>query len=271
MKTAELTRNSSDNMKGRVVNLDREGIRRQWHPSAERVGTEDLTVTRQDIRFETVAPGRVLIEVTVRNRGDISSKPTQAFLRSAPLGAFLPWTPLTEVGVPSILPGGEHVVKVNAQYGSGNTGQEAALSLVRAWESRDLPRLVPSSVSGLRGEEIWLGNVYIHLRGAQGERHIAGRCRARAGVKNRACFHVGDGSSDQYDFNPLVRGTGLSTDWNIELTRLGGGDLSRPMCHGDVLLSFTPSGVDANATLEVHVTRRSTKKTAVVEFEVATR
>ncbi|MEO2162408.1 MAG: hypothetical protein ABGY29_07780, partial [bacterium] len=208
-----------------------------------------------------------------------------------------PWTPLIEVGVPSILPGGEHVVKVNARYGSGeqtlraddialaagsipivipgNAGQVAAQSLaqspVRARRSWGLASLVASSTPGLTGSDNWIGNVDIHVRGAYSEKHCAAGRLAYGGVSNMAYFLVGDHKPDWYDFKPFVRGTDRSDDWAVKLTRIEGGDLSLPMSHSWVLLQFTPIAGADNATLEVDVTRHSTGETAVVEFEVATR
>ena len=57
--------------------------------------TQAIHVERQDIRFYDVSPDRVRIEITVRNASGDRSAPTMLRLQAAPLGAFLPWTPLT--------------------------------------------------------------------------------------------------------------------------------------------------------------------------------
>jgi hypothetical protein len=68
-----------------------------------RVGTgARLRVRREEIVFGDVAPGRVRIEVTIRNEGDEPSHPTDAELMAAPFGAFVRWQPLVTLPVPAI-------------------------------------------------------------------------------------------------------------------------------------------------------------------------
>lgn len=230
----------------------------------ERTGKENLYLTRHDIRFETVAPGRVHIEVTVHNRGDGASKPTQAILRSAPLGAFLAWTPLTRVDVPSIPARSEHVVQVDAEY-DRNEGlnRMARLPSARA-------QLVESSSSGLEGTGNWIGNIDVHVKGAYAEKHCAGGRLAYGARKNVAIFSVGDGRPDRYRFEWSIRCPGGPADWGVELNRLNGGDLSLPIANEYVILRFTPPAGVTKALLEVVVTRSSTGAEAVVEFQVST-
>src|SRR5919201_1620396 len=73
-----------------------------------------LTVQRTDIRFFDVAPGRVAIEVKVTNLGYQPTTPTFAVFRAAPLGAFVPWQPLTALPVPSLGPGESFVLRTEA-------------------------------------------------------------------------------------------------------------------------------------------------------------
>src|SRR5262245_62837038 len=72
--------------------------------SAERFSA-DLAVERTDINFSNITPGRVRISINVTNCGKTRSQPTPMVLQAAPLGAFLPWTNLTTLLVPSIEPG----------------------------------------------------------------------------------------------------------------------------------------------------------------------
>lgn len=65
----------------------------------------ELRVEREDILFEDVPGGLVLIRVAVLNDGELVSKPTSMRLESAPLGAFVPWRPLAILPVPAIEPG----------------------------------------------------------------------------------------------------------------------------------------------------------------------
>src|SRR6266404_5843702 len=45
------------------------------------------------------------VQITVRNIGADWSPPTPMRLESAPLGAFVPWQPLTQLLVPALEPG----------------------------------------------------------------------------------------------------------------------------------------------------------------------
>lgn len=282
-----------------------------------------LRVTRHDIGFTTLAPGLVDIRIRVHNDGDMPSKPTRAVLRSAPLGAFLPWTPLTEVPVPAIPAGGEHTLEVMAGYRTdrpveadplGELGQQmdpragARMKvLARALKDLDrdagfasparpldstlpgnyilmlrpfrnlMPQLVASSVDGLEGREHWIGNVDVHVSGARAEKHCAaGRC-AHPGVLNRAQLYVGDGKEDGYLFKTSVTApSGLSASlsaWNVKLERRSGEAISEAISERfsfDVAkLHFTPPADLTTGKIEVAVTRESSGKTAVVEFELA--
>lgn len=65
----------------------------------------DLRVDRSDISFEDIGQNRVLVRIRVRNQGGQRSRPTVLKIHSAPLGAFVPWRPLTEASVPALDPG----------------------------------------------------------------------------------------------------------------------------------------------------------------------
>ena len=62
----------------------------------------DLRVERSDISFQDLTGDRVRIQVTVHNAGAHRSPPTSLRLESAPLGAFVPWQPLTRMLVPPL-------------------------------------------------------------------------------------------------------------------------------------------------------------------------
>jgi hypothetical protein len=65
----------------------------------------ELLVERSDILFHDLGPDRVRIQITVHNTGTERSRPTLMRLESAPLGAFVPWQPLTQIPVPALGPG----------------------------------------------------------------------------------------------------------------------------------------------------------------------
>src|SRR5437867_4948647 len=64
-----------------------------------------LRVHPTDISFHDLPGNRVRIQVTVHNEGAGRSRPTSMRLDSAPLGAFVPWQPLTVLSVPALEPG----------------------------------------------------------------------------------------------------------------------------------------------------------------------
>src|SRR5215471_16540831 len=66
---------------------------------------DELCVEPADISFEDLDGDRVRIDVTIRNTGTGRSRPTLLRLESAPLGAFVPWRPLTVLSVPALEPG----------------------------------------------------------------------------------------------------------------------------------------------------------------------
>src|SRR5437867_149956 len=74
-------------------------------PVSAHLRAAELLVERTDIQFCNVAPGRVRINVTVANVGEIRSQPTSMTIQAAPLGAFVSWRDLTSLLVPSIEPG----------------------------------------------------------------------------------------------------------------------------------------------------------------------
>src|SRR5213593_1163376 len=65
----------------------------------------ELGVDRTDISFHDLAGDKVRIQVTVHNGGAHRSPRTPMRIESAPLGAFVPWRPLTRLLVPALEPG----------------------------------------------------------------------------------------------------------------------------------------------------------------------
>ncbi len=130
-----------------------------------------------------------------------------------------------------------------------------------------------------REQPHWAGNVNVFVGDCAVERHRARALRIYAGRTNLAMFIVGGpGERDAYAFN-LV---GLAPDWNAALydgtnartIRMGASDT--PIQEGlwkearmmVVLLAMRPPVGCKNGTLAVHVTRRSSGKSAVVEFDL---
>jgi hypothetical protein len=86
------------------------------HPAYEtEFGEAELSVERTDILFHDVAGDKVRIQLTVRNIGTNSSRPTPMRLESAPLGAFVPWRPLARLVVPALEPGESRELSIEVE------------------------------------------------------------------------------------------------------------------------------------------------------------
>jgi hypothetical protein len=131
-----------------------------------------------------------------------------------------------------------------------------------------------------RGQPHWAGNINVFIGHQAVERHLAGALRIYPGRSNLAMFVVGDpGRPDAYAFE-LV---GLAPDWQVGLhdvtnsrdLRIGPADV--PIEEMEwveseggllVILATRPPAKCERGNLEVHVTRRSCGKTALVEFDL---
>lgn len=132
-----------------------------------------------------------------------------------------------------------------------------------------------------REQPHWAGNINVFVGDRAVERHVAKALRVYSGKTNLAMFVVGGpGKRDGYTFN-LV---GLPTDWKAVLYDVTG---SKTLVVGSgvnpvqqrqwvetvggmmlVMLAVRPPIICEDGKVQVHVTRRSCKKTAVVEFNL---
>jgi hypothetical protein len=207
-------------------------------------------VERRDISFYDVGTDRVRIDVTVRNESGRQSGPTVLVLQAAPLGAFLPWQPLTTLAVPALEPGesielstdvsrprptplgdfanvpprklltavspGDHPSRPAAS----RTGTVLRSLLgVRPRRSEGLadadktPQLPPDLFELLgRSNPHWAGNINVFVGRKAVERHQAQALRVYPGRTNLAFFFVGTGR-DGYAFH--LNGGGAA--WNAAL------------------------------------------------------
>jgi hypothetical protein len=250
-----------------------------------------LHVRREDITFTTLPDGRVTISVRVANRGPGRSPRTVAVLQAAPLGAFVPWRPLTAVAVPALEPGESFVVETEARRPRpavlGDASRVPPQRLLTALASDDdRPRaqtgqpVLPADLMGLlgRGGAHWAGNLNIFIGGRAVERHMAQALRVYPGRVNLAMFVVGSGR-DAYAFE--LRGP--AAEWDAALFALDNGapltDLRAASAVPQrqwvkvarqrmmMLALQPPRGCPAGA-VEVHVEQRSTGQQAVVEFSL---
>jgi hypothetical protein len=276
-----------------------------------------LCVERSDISFCDVREGTVRIEVTVHNVGEQRSRPTPMRLESAPLGAFVPWQPLTQLMVPPLEPGESRALSVDVarpqEAPLGDFDRLPPKRLLTAISSPDQPnqdarggladvlnllRRKPSRpASGGRASgkatlasdlfdltnrehPYWAGNINVFVGKRAVERHRAMALRIYPGRTNLAMFVVGSpGIPDAYAFD-LV---GLAEDWKANLYDMRGAhsfaiDSScNPLKQSQwveldgttmMVLAICPPAGCQSGKLEVHVTRRSCGKEAVVEFDL---
>jgi hypothetical protein len=252
-----------------------------------------LCVQRTAIQFEDVAPGLVAVRVTVANLGHQPTSPTFAVLSAAPLGAFVPWKPLTALPVPVLGPG--ESVTLHTEVGRpapaalGWPEQVTPEQLLEALEGPPAAPLqpgltqqplLPADPADLLGRSnaYWAGNLNVFVGQQAVERHMARALRIYPGRLNLAMFVVGDRRPDAYRFR--LFGTG--DNWGATL-----GDAScgtpRGLFRGGhvpiepdrwiesagqrlVMLALRPPRDRETGCVEVHVTQRSTARQAVVEF-----
>ena len=131
-----------------------------------------------------------------------------------------------------------------------------------------------------RGQPHWAGNINVFVGNRPVERHLSKALRVFPGRANLAMFVVGDpGKRDAYSFE-LV---GLEPDWKAVLYDMKNnqGLLVNPSAvpieetqwvesDGGLMLMLAthPPSDCRTGNLEVHVTRQSSRKTAVVEFDL---
>jgi hypothetical protein len=209
---------------------------------------------------------------------ELSAKVTRS--RPTPLGNFNRVPPralLTAVNSPD-QPSPQSNVGIMAWLNLLRKGQVASPS------GRDLSGgslLAPDLWDLLdRGQPHWAGNINVFIGTRAVERHLARALRVYPGRTNLAMFVVGGpGRHEGYAFE-LV---GLDSDWKAALhdVRNNRSLIITPQdvpiqesewVESDggllVMLGTCPPAGCRTGNLQVHVTRRSTRKTAIVEFDL---
>jgi hypothetical protein len=143
--------------------------------------------------------------------------------------------------------------------------------------------MLPPDLWELFGQEQphWAGNINVFVGDRAVERHVAKALRIYSGRTNLAMFVVGGaGKRDAYSFD-LV---GLAPDWKAALHDMTSAK-TLVVCAADepvqkkrwvetaggimlVVLAVRPPVICENGNVQVHVTRESCQKTAVVEFDL---
>jgi hypothetical protein len=201
--------------------------------------------------------------------------------RPAPLGNFdriPPKSLLTAVNAPDdSSPPNRGLGAMMKLLRPRETGRPAApnIALATGLLSPDLWELVGG------GQPHWAGNINVFIGARPVERHLAKALRVYPGRANMAMFMVGGfkGRRDAYSFDIV----GLAADWKAALydvtnrSTLVVGSSDTPVQETKwveavaglmvVLATHPPAGCK-EGKVEVHVTRRSSQETAIVEFDL---
>lgn len=152
--------------------------------------------------------------------------------------------------------------------------------------SKSTPARIPFLAPDLweffgREQPHWAGNINVFMGNREVERHCAKELRIYAGRTNLTIFDVGDPRKpDAYAFELK----GLTSDWKAALYDMTGRHnfvfdpsdtpvqekkwLEVPTGFALMTLAIRPPLVCEDGNVQVHVTRRSSQKTAVVEFNL---
>jgi hypothetical protein len=231
------------------------------------------------------------VEITFRNLSAERSAPTTALIGSAPLGAFVSWTPLATALIPTLDPDESFTYRnefdVTRPVALGAPDRVPPRTLLTAIGARGPRRRRPQMAADVlklvgQGGVHWAGNLNIFIGRHEVERHMAQALRVYPGTANLAMFCVGDGKPDGYSFE--LRGDAAA--WRARLLDTGSAasfidaaasedELSegewRDMGSGVMMLSVKPPADAVQGAVEVHVRQRSSGKTAVVEFTLDAR
>jgi len=198
--------------------------------------------------------------------------------RPVPLGDFNRVPPkklLTAVNSPEQIP-----QRSGAGLGILNLFRKLRKNQASSSDLRGRAVLAPD-ISDLlgRGQQHWAGNINVFVNKHSVERHLARALRVYPGRTNLAMFIVGSPSQpDAFTFELI----GLASNWEAALYDLTNGRnlLERPdepieetqwvsSEKGLMVMLAAHPPVDCEAgSVEVHVTRQSDLKTAIVEFDL---
>jgi hypothetical protein len=271
--------------------LSRNNVQTALEEFPSEAETPALHVRREDIAFTTLPGDRVAITVRVENRGRRRTRETVALLQAAPLGAFVPWRPLTALSVPALEPGESVELQTEARRprpavlgDASRVPPQRLLTALANDDDRERARpaqpVLPADLMDLVGRpnQYWAGNLNIFLGGRAVERHMARALRVYPGMVNLAMFIVGSGR-DAYAFD--LRGS--AAEWNAGLYAMYGvraltqlrprsavplGEWVEVPGQTCMVLALQPPRDCRAGSVDVHVRQQSTGQEAVVEFSL---
>jgi hypothetical protein len=214
-------------------------------------------ITRESVRWRTAAPGQVEIEVLLSNDSVERTSPGLLVLETAPLGAFVPFTPAIRVRVGALEPGGRGRIRTAVARsflpGQGNFLPAMAEALAR------MPGLSPRFLDLLQHAE-WAGNLNVYFD-RQPERAV--EVHRALGLKvqpGRPVALMVDLPPDRTDYRVEVRTP--SPGWSAEVAAMGGAF--------QFLVVSPPARAGACGRVTVEATRLKDSRTVPVEFSFET-
>jgi hypothetical protein len=238
-----------------LVSLDRGSSLFTTLPSWS-LAPPDPVIRREDIRWTGGANGVPLrIALAFENPSDRPSAEAIARVDVAPFGAFLDWSPLTRVTVPSVSPGKRRVLTATL---AGDALPPPPALAAFSWAS------AVSRMSKMALDAHFVGNLNVFVsRAAPVERHVQRAVGLRPGRDNLALFCVGDGKADAYTFSIGSAEPG----WDVEILGIAWGAPVQ-ISSGVLALRIRPGPNAESGGVSVLVERGSTRQVVPVEFEL---
>jgi hypothetical protein len=220
----------------------------------------DPVIRRQDIRWSGGSGGTPLrIELAFENPSRLPSAATAARVDVAPFGAFLRWSPLATIGMPSLPPGGRRVLTTTLA-GDADLPRPPAINPTAFALASFFPRSVTAGAH-------FVGNLNVHVnRSAPVERHVQRAIGLQPGVENFALFCVGDGRPDRYTFSV----GSLEPGWDVEVKGVAWGEAVE-IDAATIPLRIRPSPRAESGGVSILVGRESTRQVVPIEFELDVR
>lgn len=217
----------------------------------------DPVIRRKDIRWTGGMNGKPLrLELAFENPSRLLSAAAVAGVDVAPFGAFLRWSPLARVAVPSVPPGGRRVLTATL----AGDAELPRPPVLQGFPFAPADLLMRAMTAGAH----FAGNLNVYVRrAAPVERHVQGAVGLRPDRDNLAMFCVGDGKPDRYTFSIGSAEPG----WEVEIPGVTWG-APVEIASQVIPLCIRPAPRAESGGVSVLVGRESTRQVVPVEFEL---